>query len=271
MSALGVSARRAASLVGLSRNTLRNMPVDKDVPVRERLQELAQQKRRYGVRRLHVLLKREGLVVNHKRTERLYRELGLSIRTKKRKKLVNSLRLALPEAMRPNEIWAADFIHDSMRDGRRLKCLTVVDVFTRECLAIEINTSIPGAAVVRALEQLRETRGTPSIIVVDNGPEFVGRALGEWVMVHDIKLAFIRPGRPIENAFIESFNGRFRDECLNEHWFSSIVHARGVIAAWRKEYNEERPHSALGHVTPAEFVRQIETNLAKNTKILVAP
>lgn len=260
-----MSARRATSLVGLSRNTLRRKREDKDALARERLKELAQQKRRYGVRRLHVLLKREGLVVNHKRTERLYRELKLSIRTKRRKKLVNALRLALPQPSRPNEIWAADFIHDSLRDGGRLKCLTIVDVFSRECLAIEVGSSLPGSVVVDTLDRLREMRDRPKILVTDNGPEFTGRALGEWVMAHEIRLAFIRPGKPIENPFIESFNGRFRDECLNEHWFSTVMHARGIIENWRIEYNEDRPHSSLNDLTPAEFMRQTGHDLVVNS------
>jgi putative transposase len=263
MSTLGISGRRAASLVGMSRNTLRAVPPpNKDQPIRERMSELAQEKRRYGARRLHVLLKREGLVVNHKKTERIYRELGLSIRTKKRKRLVNSLRLALPVPVRANEIWATDFIHEATAGGRRIRCLTILDVFSRECLAIEVATSIPGASVVNVFDRLREMREAPKIIVTDNGPEFTGRAMGEWVLNHNIKLAFIRPGKPIENAFIESFNGRFRDECLNEHWFRTIEDARAKIEAWRLEYNSERPHSALGHLTPLEYASQTEAELA---------
>lgn len=209
-----------------------------------------------------MLLKREGLVVNHKRTERLYRELGLSIRTKKRKKLVGTLRLVLSTPTRPNEIWAADFIHDSLTNGRRLKCLTVVDVFSRECLAIAVDSSIPGSAVAQVFNRLIEIRGAPQIIVTDNGPEFTSHALGEWALTHSVKLAFIRPGKPMENGFIESFNGRFRDECLNEHWLINLAHARSVIENWRIEYNEERPHSALKHMTPAEFMRQAGIDLA---------
>jgi putative transposase len=265
MDVLGLSQRKAASLVGLSRNTLSYQRVDRDTQVKERLAILAAKKRRYGAKRLHVLLRREGLVVNHKRTERLYRELGLSIRTKKRKRLVNGLRLALPVPTRPNEIWAMDFIHDTLSNGRRLKCLTLVDIYSRECLALAAETSLPGSSVVRALDRVCLMRGKPKIIVVDNGPEFTGRALGEWVMDKDIKLAFIRPGKPIENAFIESFNGRFRDECLNEHWFTSLVRAKEIIEEWRIDYNEERPHSALGQLTPAEFARQAGDELSLNS------
>lgn len=211
-------------------------------------------------------MRRERLVVNHKRTERIYKELGLAIRTKKRKKLVNGLRLALPVPTKPNEIWAADFIFDSLRSGQRLKCLTLIDLFTRECLAIEANSSIPGSAVVSVLEKLNCIRGKPDILVVDNGPEFTSRALGEWAMEREVNLSFIRPGKPIENAYIESFNGRFRDECLNENWFSSLTQARQIIEDWRNDYNEDRPHSGLNGLTPAEFARQVD----ENTKFLVA-
>ncbi len=262
---MGLSKRRAAPLVGLSRNTLSYERTDRDTAVKERLTELAAKKRRYGARRLHVLLRREGMVVNHKRTERIYRELGLSIRTRKRKRLVNGLRLALPIPTQPNEIWATDFIHDTLSNGRRLKCLTLVDIFSRECLALTVDTSLPGSSVVAVLDRLRQTRGKPKTIVVDNGPEFTGRALGGWVLDHDVKLAFIRPGKPIENAFIESFNGRFRDECLNEHWFTGLDKAREIIETWRIDYNEERPHSALGQLTPAEFARKSEEDLLVNS------
>lgn len=157
---------------------------------------------------------------------------------------------------RPNEIWAADFIFDALRSGRRLKCLNVVDVFSRECLAIEANSSIPGSSVVRVFDRLKETRGVPQTIVVDNGPEFTSRALGEWALDNDVKLAFIRPGKPVENSFIESLNGRFRDECLNEHWFRDVTEARDRIEAWRQEYNTERPHSSLNGLSPREFVER---------------
>lgn len=252
----GLSENKACKLVGMSRSSFNYSPRKNDGEITERLKELASEKRRYGYRRLHILLRREGFVVNRKRTQRIYRELGLSIRTKKRKKLVNALRLALPVPTRPNEIWAADFIFDALSFGRRLKCLNIVDIFSRECLAIEANLSIPGSDVVRVLNRLKDTRGIPKIIVVDNGPEFTGRALGEWVLAHNVNLAFIRPGKPIENSFIESFNGRFRDELLNEHWFQSIAEARDRIEAWRREYNTMRPHSSLRGLSPQEFAEQ---------------
>ena len=252
----GLSENKACKLVGISRPGFNYTSRKNDDELTDRLKELASEKRRYGYRRLHILLRREGVVVNHKRTQRLYRNLGLSIRTKKRKKLVNALRLALPPATRPNEIWAADFIFDALTYGRRLKCLNIVDLFSRECVAIKADLSIPGSDVVRVLDRLKDTRGVPKILVIDNGPEFTSRALGEWAMANNVRLAFIRPGKPIENAFIESFNGRFRDECLNEHWFRDIAEAQDKIEAWRQEYNTERPHSSLNGLSPQEFAEQ---------------
>jgi putative transposase len=252
----GRSENKACQLSGISRSSYRYEKRTDDAFLRERLETLAQEKRRYGCRRLHILLKREGLIVNHKKTERIYRELGLSIRTKKRKKLVNALRLVLPVPEGPDEIWACDFIHDGLANGRRLRCLTIVDVFTRECLAIEANTSLPGSRVVTVLDRLVDQGRIPEIPVVDNGPEFTGRDLGDWATRHGVKLAFIRPGKPIENAFIESFNGRFRDECLNEHWFIGVEDARRRIEAWRCEYNTERPHSSIDDLTPQEFAER---------------
>jgi putative transposase len=214
------------------------------------------EKRRYGYRRLHVLLRREGLVVNHKRTQRIYKKLGLSIRTKRRKKLAGALRIALEAPTRINETWATDFVFDALSSGKRLKCLNVVDVFSRECLVIEVNQSIPGKHVVRVLDKLKDLRGLPESIMLDNGPEFISHVLGDWASENNVKLAFISPGKPTENAFIESFNGRFRDECLNENWFRNMEQARNIIEEWRQEYNTERPHSSLGNLSPSEFVMQ---------------
>jgi putative transposase len=252
----GLSEYRACRLAGISRSSFNYKSIKNDEELIERLKSLAAQKRRFGYRRLHVLLCREGLVRNHKRTQRIYRKLGLSIRTKKRKKLANTLRLALDAPKRINETWAADFVFDALSSGRRLKCLNIVDVFSRECLAIEVDQSIPGRHVVHVLDRLKDLRGLPVNIMLDNGPEFISRALGDWANENDVKLAFIRPGKPTENSFIESFNGRFRDECLNENWFRSIEQARERIEAWRQEYNTERPHSSLGNLSPLEFVRR---------------
>lgn len=227
-----------------------------DTEVIERMKAIAQEKRRYGCRRLHVLLRKEGLVMNHKRTERLYRQEGLSIRTKKRKKLSSTLRLILPVAERTNQIWAMDFVSDTLNNGRKFRCLNVVDVFSRESLEIVADTSLSGQRVSRQLEWLKQKRGLPQIIMVDNGPEFTSKALDLWASQNNVKLSYIRPGKPVENAYIESFNGRFRDECLNEHLFIDLNDARDKIETWRIDYNTKRPHSGLGMLTPEEFANK---------------
>jgi len=227
---------------------------DDDVILRHRLRELAAQRRRFGSPRLHVLLKREGLVINHKRTERIYKEEGLALRRKRRRKGTAGARVVIPAPERPNQKWSMDFVADSIVTGRRFRALAIVDDYSRECPAIEVDTSLGGRRVVGVLERLAEIRGLPEIITVDNGPEFAGKALDEWAYRKGIKLDFIRPGKPIENAFAESFNGRLRDECLNDNWFLSLKHAREVIESWRKDYNTARPHSSLGGLAPQEFL-----------------
>lgn len=219
------------------------------------MKELAEQKKRYGCRRLHVLLKREGLVVNIKRSERVYREEGLLLRVRRRKKLASQGRIELPKPEKMNEQWAMDFLHDALSSGRRFRVLAILDTHTRECLRVEIATSIRGQRVAEVLSQVGSVRGLPERIVIDHGPEFISNALDAWAYERGIKLHFIRPGKPVDNAFIESFNGRLRDECLNQNWFASIDQAGRIIEAWRTEYNQERPHSSLGDLTPAEFVR----------------
>jgi putative transposase len=201
------------------------------------------------------MLKREGLVINHKRTERIYREEGLALRRKRRRKGAAGTRLIMPSPTRPNERWSMDFVTDSIITGRRFRALTIIDDYTRECPAIEVDTSLGGVRVVSVLERLAVTRGLPEVITMDNGPEFTGRHLDEWASRYSVKLNFIRPGKPIENAFAESFNGRLRDECLNTNWFMNLRHARGVIEAWRKDYNEVRPHSSLDNRTPVEYAK----------------
>lgn len=256
MGSFGLSEKRACNLANLGRSTFKYKPKpNSDEMLINRLKQLAQQKRRYGAKRLHHLLRKEGLVKNHKRTERLYRQEGLSIRTKKRKRLVSKLRLVLPKTTGINQIWAADFISDSLYDGRRFRCLCIIDVHSRECLAILADTSITGAIVASKLDQLKEMRAKPGILVVDNGPEFTSRALDRWAQDNKVTLSFIRPGKPIENAYIESFNGRLRDECLNENWFINLNDARQKIENWRFEYNNERPHSSLNNLSPLDFVR----------------
>jgi putative transposase len=226
---------------------------DNDDGIRKRLRELAEQRKRFGSPRLHIMLKREGLVINHKKTERLYREVGLALRRKRKRKGAAGIRVVMAPSRRVNERWSMDFVTDSTVTGRRFRALTIVDDYSRECPAIEVDTSLGGRRVVSVLDRLAETRGLPEVITIDNGPEFAGKALDEWAYRKGVKLNFIRPGKPIENAFVESFNGRFRDECLNTNWFLSVKHAREVIEEWRRDYNEVRPHSSLKGHTPREY------------------
>jgi len=230
----------------------RGQPRD-DGPLREALRRAAQQRRRYGYRRLSWLLRRQGWTDNHKRIERIYREERLQVRRRARKRLTRLARQPLEPATAINQRWSMDFMADSLADGRRIRFLNLVDDYSRECLQIEADTSLPGARVVRVLEQLRRERGCPRQLVIDNGPEFTGQALDQWAYAHGVDLAFIEPGKPQQNAYIESFNGKFRDECLNEHWFLSVPDARAITQAHRWTYNHDRPHSALDNLTPTEF------------------
>ena len=246
---------RACGLVGISRSLYRyeSRRAAGNATVTTRLVELAADKRRYGYRRLHVLLRREGHAINRKRTYRLYRQAGLAVRRRRRRRIAPAERRPLAKPAAPNQNWSMDFVSDGLVNGRRLRCLAIVDDCTRECVAIEVDTSLPGLRVVAVLDRLADLRGLPESITVDNGPEFAGQVLDAWAYVHGVHLAFIRPGKPVDNAYIESFNGRLRDECLNEHWFVNLAHARAAIERWRHEYNTERPHSALGYLTPAQF------------------
>ena len=251
---------RACGLIDLSRSVYRyESSRPDDTELTERLTLLAGQKRRYGYRRLHVLLCREGWRINRKRTYRVYHAAGLMVRRRKRKRIAGVERQVKVLALAPNQSWSMDFVSDGFVDGRRLRCLNIVDDFTKECLAIEVDTSLPGRRVVSVLKQLAERRGLPRSVTVDNGPEFVSKALDEWAYRKQLQLRFIEPGKPQQNAYIESFNGKFRDECLNEHWFLSMRHAREIIAGWRQEYNDERPHSSLGYQTPNRFAESFLT------------
>jgi putative transposase len=259
VTSLGRSIRKACLLVGLPRASYDYKPVVKnDNDLRERIRELAHQRKRFGCPRIHLLLRREGLVINHKRTERIYREEGLSLRKRKRRKTAAVARVMLPPPTRPNERWSMDFATDSIVTGRRFRALVIVDDYSRECPAIEVDTSLGGHRVVQVLDRLSETRGLPEVITIDNGPEFAGKILDEWAYRRGVKLNFIRPGKPVENAFAESFIGRLRDECLNENWFISLKNARDIIENWRIDYNEGRPHTSLGGLTPKEYVENSE-------------
>jgi len=249
-----LSERRACELAKVGRSSYRYERQEQDeVELRGRLRELAAERRRYGYRRLTVLLRREGRRVNHKRVYRLYREEELGVRRRKRKRIGAVERQPLTIPTHRNQRWSMDFVSDALTDGRKFRSLNIVDDYNRECLAAEVDTSIPGARVVRVLERLRELCGLPGVLVTDNGPEFAGQALDVWAYEQGVKLHFIAPGKPLQNAFIESFNGKMRDECLNEHWFLTLAEARETIEAWRRDYNEVRPHSSLGNQTPKEF------------------
>jgi putative transposase len=211
-----------------------------------RLRELAAARVCYGYLRLHILLRREGWQVNHKRVYRLYKLEGLSLRLKTPKKRISRQRVEGPAATQPNECWSMDFIADRLASGHRLRALTIVDNFTRECPAIEVAASLTGARVAAVLEDLKRTRGVPARLKVDNGPEFTSRALDAWAHSNGVKLEFSRPGKPTDKPFIESFNGRLGAECLNQQWFETLAQAREEIESWRVDYNERRPHTSLG-------------------------
>ncbi len=248
----GLSQRRACGLIRLSRSGYLYRRRRTNETLRARLRELAQARPRFGYRRLWVLLRREGQMVNLKRVYRLYREERLALRRRPRKRLKGAPRLVLAPPVQLREQWSLDFVSDCLANGRRLRALNIVDGFSRECLAIEVDTSLPGQRVVRVLEQLATRHGLPRRLVMDNGPEFVGQALDQWAYERGVELHFITPGRPMENGTVESFNGRFRDECLNQHWFRDLDDARQKIERWRWDYNHERPHSSLGNLSPAE-------------------
>jgi len=217
------------------------------------MRDLAAARVRYGYRRIHVLLRREGWVLNHKKVYRLYKLEGLSLRLKKSKKRVSRLRVVQPPALSPNERWSMDFMSDTLGSGPRIRVLTIVDHFSRVSPAIEVDTSLSGRRVIEVLERAAERYGLPKTICVDNGPEFSGRALDQWAHQHGVRLQFSRPGKPTDNAMIETFNAKVRAECLDQHWFASLDEAKEQVESWRQEYNEQRPHSSLDNRTPVEF------------------
>ena len=257
MTTHALSQRRACGLIGITRRGLKRAPAeDRNRGLRQRLRELAEERRRWGCPMLYLMLRREGWRANHKRVERLYREEGLSLRRRRRRKRLSHLRVARERPVAANQTWAVDFIHDSLISGRHFRAFAVLDEWSRESLAIEVDVSLTGERVTRVLERLRTTRGLPLVIQADNGPELRGRALDQWAYEHGVRLQFIEPGKPIQNAHIESFNARLREECLNQHVFVSLDDARSKIEKWRVEYNRERPHSSLGNLTPEEFAVQ---------------
>ena len=252
-----MSERRSCRLMRVWRATHRYKSKRKDAgALRQRLRELAAEYPRYGYWRLYRKLRREGTIVNHKRVYRLYCEEGLSVRKRPRKRLGRA-RVPASVPIAPNVRWSMDFVSDSLADGRKLRVFNVVDDYSREALIMEVDTSIGGQRVARLLDEQAAIRGAcPQSIVCDNGPEFISHALDQWAEEHGVKLEFIQPGKPVQNCFIESFNGRFRDECLNENWFVSLADARRIITAWKEQYNDVREHGSLGGLTPSEYARQ---------------
>ncbi len=257
-SAFEVSERRACAALGVDRSSHRYRSSRPDeAAVRARLRELAAVRRRFGYRRLLVLMRREGLTMNHKKFRRLYRDERLQVRRRGGRKRALGTRAPLTIPQGPNQRWSLDFLSDAFVDGRRFRILVVVDDFTRECLALVADTSLPGLRVVRELEAIVAWRGRPVTCVSDNGTELTGMAILRWCQEIRIDWHYIAPGKPTQNAFIESFNGRLRDELLNETLFTSLAQARAVLAAWKDDYNTFRPHSALGNLTPSEFADRI--------------
>jgi putative transposase len=255
-----VSERRACGVTRCCRASYRYRSVaDRQDELRLRLKELAAARVRYGYRRLHVLLRREGWPVNHKRVYRLYRLEGLVIRQKTpRRKRSSRYRGDRLQVSGPNQTWAMDFVSDSLFDGRQIRILTVVDCYTRESLSVEPRASFGASHVVEVLDRLVRQRGVPQTIRCDNGPEFAGRMLDQWAFFNRVELDFSRPATPTDNAYIESFNARLRQELLNASWFLSLADARSRMEAWRKEYNQERPHTALKNMTPHEYARRAQ-------------
>jgi putative transposase len=250
----GVSERRACRAIGVDRTSVRyRSRRPDDGAIRSRLRELAAARRRFGWRRLQVLLSREGVELNHKKLRRLYVEERLQVRRRIGRKRAAPMRVPLAPAHGPNQRWSMDFVHDALVDGRKFRILSVVDDYTRESLCLVPDTSLPGVRVIRELEAVIARRGRPQQCISDNGPEFTGLAMMHWAYSLRLDWHFIDPGKPQQNAFVESFNGRLRDEFLNETLFSSLRHARVELEEWRRDYNTERPHSALGNLTPLAY------------------
>jgi len=258
MTERGLSERRALGIIGMSASALRYAPApDRNSALRARIVALAHRHRRYGVGMIYLKLRQAGERVNHKRVERLYVVERLQIRRRRRKKVPVADRQPLVRPLVPNQVWSADFVFDRTADGRVLKCLAIVDDATTEAVAVVPARALGGLPVTRILDRLATERGLPQVLRTDNGLEFCGRAMLTWAHARGVTLRLIEPGKPNQNAYIESFNGRLRDECLNEHWFTSLAHAQVMIETWRREYNEERPKKGLGGLTPAAYAKRL--------------
>ena len=258
MTAKGLSERRSLRVIGMSASVLRYQPrPDRNGALRDRIVALAQRHRRYGASMIYLKLRQAGELVNHKRVERLYTLQQLQVRRRRRKKIPVSELQPLIRPGAANEVWSVDFVFDRIASGRTLKCLTIVDDATHESIAVVTEHNMGGNHLARILDGICAQRGKPAVIRSDNGKEFTGKSMLNWSHRNGVALRLIEPGKPNQNAYIESFNGRLRDECLNEHWFTSLAHARVVIETWRREYNEERPKRILDGLTPAEYARRL--------------
>ncbi|MBI3306805.1 MAG: IS3 family transposase [Candidatus Omnitrophica bacterium] len=264
---LGLKKAKASKVTGMARSghyyqfKLRH----EESGIVNRMKALIEQQNTIGCEMMHEVLMREELLKNHKRTERIYKEQGFSLKIRKRKRRISQVRLELPKATRPNQRWSMDFMHCSLWSSRKFRLLCLIGQFTKECPVIEVDYSLPGLRVTRALEWLLITRQRPEAITVDNGPEFAGKALDQWAYKNKVKLDFIRPGKPVENTYVESFNGKVRYECLNQHYFTSLEEAKRTIEAWRVRYNEFRPHKTLGGLTPQSFAAKFQDQNNKHT------
>jgi putative transposase len=266
MTTQGLTERHALRVVHMSASSLRYQPApDRNVALRAEIRTLAHQHRRYGAGMSYLKLRQRGEVVNHKRVDRLYAEEELQLKRRQRKKVPVGDRQPLVRPDTANKVWSMDFVFDRSADGRVIKCLAIVDDATHESVMIKPERAISGLAVTRLLDELAITRGLPEVIRTDNGKEFCGHAMRTWAHHHNVTLRLIEPGKPNQNAYIESFNGRFRDECLNEHWFLNLKHAQAIIESWRREYNEERPKKALGGLTPTAYAKQLAEKSATVT------
>jgi putative transposase len=253
----GLSQRRACELTGCNRGTARHVSRRQDDPVlRERMKQLADENRAWGYRLLCGKLRLEGFALNHKRAHRIYREEKLALRPRKRQRIKGEKRGHPPAPAKINEVWTMDFVSDALQNGRSFRTLNILDAFTRQCHCIEVDTSLGGYRVVRVLDQLILQHGTPKRLQIDNGPEFRCKPLEVWAQRHGVELYFIDPGKPNQNNRIESFNSRFREECLNQEWFLSLAEARRIIESWRRHYNSVRPHSSLKYLPPNEWARR---------------
>lgn len=254
-----VSIRRACEVIRFDPRTYRyKSRRPGQAALEQRIREICQTRVRFGYRRVHVLLRREGWEINAKKTYRIYKELGMQLRNKTPKRRVKAkLRDDRKEAVSPNDVWAMDFVHDQLATGRKIRVLTVVDTFSRYVPVLDARFTYRGEDVVATLEQVCKRTGYPATIRVDQGSEFISKDMDLWAYANDVTLDFSRPGKPTDNAFIEAFNGRFRAECLNAHWFMSLEDAAEKLEAWRRDYNEERPHGAIGNKVPADLMKSV--------------